>query len=112
MPSKKIFLCVCIKWRLTKERKNTAEIYAKNKIHTIRVSKKGANDPYIIWVKMIDLQKGLVHQNLCYAAMKKIRSYCKTKYSTKEQVKKYKRKIGKWINDNKSAYLCEILLII
>ena len=35
--------------------------------------------------------------------MKKIKSYCGTKYPTKEQVKKYKRRMGKWINDNKSA---------
>ena len=48
---------------------------------------------------MIDFQKGLVRQNSCCAAMKKIKSYCKTKYSTKKQVKKYKWKMGKWISD-------------
>ena len=37
--------------------------------------------------------------------MKKIRSYCKTKHPTEEQVKQYKRKMDKWIDDNKSVCL-------
>ena len=41
---------------------------------------------------MNDLQKGLVHRNLCYAAMKKIKSFCGTKHPTKEQVKKKQKK--------------------
>ena len=41
---------------------------------------------------MNDLQKGLVHQNLCYAAMKKIKSFRSTKHPTKEQVIKTKEK--------------------
>ena len=44
---------------------------------------------------MIDLQKGLVDQSLCYAAMKKIKSYCGTKHPTKEQVKNTKEK---WVS--------------
>ena len=73
--------------RLTQER--IIETYTKNKIHTICVKTKGANDLYVIWVKMSDLQQSLVHQNLCHVAMKK------TKYPTKEQVKKCKRKMSK-----------------
>ena len=46
---------------------------------------------------------------MCHAAMQKIQNYCKTKYLIKEQVKKYKRKWGKSIDDYKSAYLCEDL---
>ena len=42
---------------------------------------------------MSDLEKGLGHRNLRHVAMKKIKSYCKTKYPAKEQVEKYK-KIG------------------
>ena len=38
---------------------------------------------------MIDLQKGLVHRNLCDVAVKKIDSYCGTKHSLKEQVKRH-----------------------
>ena len=55
--------------RLTQER--IIETYTKNKIHTICVKTKGANDLYVIWVKMSDLQQSLVHQNLCHVAMKK-----------------------------------------
>ena len=43
--------------------------------------------------------------------MKKFKSFCGTKYKnpTKEQVKKYKRKMSQWINDNKSVYIREDL---
>ena len=58
---------------------------------------------------MIGLQKRLCHRNLCYVAMKKIKNLCGTKYPTKEQLKKYKRKMSKWINDDKSVYICEDL---
>ena len=39
-----------------------------------------------------------------------IKSYCKTKYPTKKLVKKCKRKMGQWINDNQSAYIREDLV--
>ena len=42
--------------RLTHKRIATVEKYSKNKIHTIRVNKKGANDFYLIWLKMSDIQ--------------------------------------------------------
>ena len=61
---------------------------------------------------MNDLQKGLVHRNLCYAAMKKIKSFCGTKHPTKGQVKKKwnaKRKMQNWIDDDKSVYAREDL---
>ena len=74
------------------------------------MNKRGANDFYVIWVKMIDLQKRLCHGNVCHVAMKKIKSFCKTKYPTKEQVKKYKRKANELGNDdNKSVYIREDL---
>ena len=37
----------------------------------MRIYKKGANDLYVIWAKMIHLQKGLVHQHLCHVATEK-----------------------------------------
>ena len=95
--------------RLTEEREITIKTYTKNKIRTIGVNNRGTNDLYVIWLKMIDLQKRLGHQNLCHVAMKKINSFCKTKYPTKEHVKKYKRKMSQWINDDKSVYICEDL---
>ena len=58
---------------------------------------------------MIDLQKRLVHRNLCHAAMKKINILCGTKHPPKKQVKKYKRKMSQWVNDDKSVYIHEDL---
>ena len=58
---------------------------------------------------MIDLQKDLVHRNLYHVAMKKTDSYCGTKDSTKEQFKKYKRKMSQWINDETCVYIREDL---
>ena len=59
--------------RLTQKRIITIEKYSENKIHTICVNKKGANYLYVTWVKMIDLQKILGHQNLYYSAIKKLK---------------------------------------
>ena len=38
-----------------------------------------------------------------------IKAYCNTRHPTKDQVKKYKRKMDQWINDNKSVYIFENL---
>ena len=48
--------------RLTQIRKITFE--KKNKVHAIYVNKRGANDLYVVWVKMNDLQENLDLQNL------------------------------------------------
>ena len=47
---------------LTQIRKITAEIYSENKIHTIRFHRRGANELYVIWVKINDLQEICVIQ--------------------------------------------------
>ena len=47
--------------RLTKERKITAKKYSDNKIHTLCLYRKCADEDYVIWIKMIDLQKRLCH---------------------------------------------------
>ena len=49
--------------RLTKERKITTKIFSKNKTHTICGHKNFTDEDYVIWVKMIDLQNYLHHQN-------------------------------------------------
>ena len=58
---------------------------------------------------MIDLQKLLCLRILRHAAMKKIKSFCKTKHPTKKQVKKYNRKMSQWNNEDKSVYIREDL---
>ena len=63
-------------------------------------------------VSMTDLQKNGDLRNLCHSASKKkkkIKTYCNTTHPTKDQVKKYKRKMVQWINDNKSVYIFENL---
>ena len=91
--------------RLTKERKINAETYSNIKTIVIRLYKKLADKDYVIWIKMIDLQKRLCHENLCHVAMKKIKSFSGAKHPTKEQVKKYKRKMSQWNDDDKSVYI-------
>ena len=58
---------------------------------------------------MIGLQKSLCRQNLCHVAVKNIKSFCGTKQPTEEQVRKYKREMSKWTNDDKIVYICEDL---
>ena len=111
----RVYACVCVcvykmnsgAERLTKERKITAEKYSGNKIHTICLCRKCTDEDYVIWVKMIDLQKLLCHRKLCHVAMKKIKNFCKTNHPTRKNVKKYKRKTEQWLNDNKSVYIRE-----
>ena len=111
--SKKIFVYM---YKMTSEakvptqiRKITAEKYPENKIHILWLYKKFTDCFYVIWVSMIDLQKLLDLQNLSYSAIKKIQSYCNTKHPTKDQVKKCKRKMSQWINDDKRVYIREDL---
>ena len=72
-----VCVCVCLyknsseAGRVTRDGKVTLKTYSKNKIHTICVKKRVTNDFYVIWAKIIDLQKRLVHRNLCHVAMKK-----------------------------------------
>ena len=77
--------------RLTKERKITTKIFSKNKTHTICGHKNFTDEDYVIWVKMIDLQNYLHHQNLCHVAMTKIKSYCGPKALLKNRSKNIKR---------------------
>ena len=58
----------------------------------------------MIYKKSLDLQ------NLCHLATKNIKSYCNTKYSTKDQIRKDKRKINQWTDDDKSVYIREDLV--
>ena len=64
-----VCVCVCIykisseSESLTQKRKITVEEYSENKFFTTYVNKRGANDIYVIWVKMSDLQKFLCIRN-------------------------------------------------
>ena len=52
--------------RLIEGRKITAKKYSDNQIYTICVYRKFTNEDYVIWAKMIDLQKRLCHRILCH----------------------------------------------
>ena len=62
---------------LTQIRQITVEKYSKNK-----------------WISISDLQKNLDLQNLFNLATKKIKRYCNTKHPTKDQIRRYKRKVN------------------
>ena len=77
------------------------------------MNKRSLNGLYLIWVKIIDLQKRLGNQNECHVAMKKIKSFCKTKYPTKEQFKDTKEKQINWVMMKIKVYtIMKMLLII
>ena len=117
---KKFFFLVCMSKmsseaeRHTEERKITVKAYTKNKIHTIRVKKRGFNEFYVIQVKMIDLQKRSDYR--IYVMLQLLTTFCGTKSPTKEQIKQYKGKRNELgddgdddddDDDDKSVYLNE-----
>ena len=97
--------------RRTLKRKITAEKYSENKVHTICVMIvmsyghvcMGEHDWF---TKKLRSSKFVP---FCIKKKKKVKTYCNTRHPTKDQVKKYKRKMGQWINDNKSVYIFENL---
>ena len=58
---------------LTQIRKIAADKNSENKTHTLSVYKKFTDGFYVIWASMIDLQKRLDLQNLCYSATKRLK---------------------------------------
>ena len=78
--------------RLTEEREITMRTCTKNKIRTICVNKRGTNDLYVIWLKMMDLQKRLGHRNLCHVAIKKIIAFAEQNILLKNKPKNTKEK--------------------
>ena len=69
--------------------KVTAEIFAKNCVHTIKVNK--TDNKSVLWIKMIDIQKKLDVKNIHDLVDKQIKSKFKTNNPTNEQIKKYKK---------------------
>ena len=113
-----VCVCVCVCVCVSKWVAGQKYLLKKEKLllkHTLKrkfiqyLWKKRCSDFYIIWVKVIDLQKRLGHRNVCHVAMNKTKSFCETKYLTKEQVRRYKRKMSQWIDNRKSVYIHEDL---
>ena len=69
--------------------KISAETYAKNFVHTIKVNRKVGKE-YSLWIRMIDLQNGLDIQKLYDLVAKEIHGRYATKNPTDRQIGKYK----------------------
>ena len=64
----------------------TVQNYTDSEVHTIAVINRE-----LFWVKLIDVQKGLVIQNISDLVRKDIQGIYETKYFTKKQKRKYTR---------------------
>ena len=69
--------------------KVTAEIFAKNCVHTIKVTK--TDNKSALWVNMTDIQETLDVKNFYDLVDKGIKGKFKTNNLTDKQIKKYKR---------------------
>ena len=76
----------------------SAETFAKNCVHTIKVNKK-ADKKYSLWIRMIDIQKGLDVKNIYDFPRKEILGRCQTNNPTEQQTRKYKIHVSKWLNN-------------
>ena len=85
--------------------KVTAETFAKNCVHTIKVNK--TDNKSVLWIKMIDIQKKLDVKNIHDLVDKEIKGKFKTNNLTDEQIKKYKIHGSELIDDERFMYAQE-----
>ena len=92
--------------------KVTAETFAKNCLHTIKVNK--TDNKSVLWIKMIDIQKKLDVKNIDDQVDKEIKGKFKTNNLTDESIKKYKIHGSKLIDGKKfmEAHVDVIIPII
>ena len=81
---KKLFFFLC----MYKMFKVTAETFAKNCVHTIKVNK--TDNKSVLWIKMIDIQKKLDVKNIHDLVDKEIKGKLKTNNLTHARIKQYK----------------------
>ena len=89
--------------------KVTAETFAKNCVHTIKVNK--TDNKSVLWIKMIDIQKKLDVKNIHDLVDKEIKGKFKTNNLTHERIKKYKIHGSELIDSDKFMYAHEGLII-
>ena len=82
--------------------KVTAETFAKNSVHTIKVNK--TDNKSVLRIKMIDLQKKLDVKNIHDVVDKEIKGKFKTNNLADEQIKNYKIHESKVIDGEKFMY--------
>ena len=89
--------------------KVTAETFAKNCVHKIKVNK--TDNKSVLWMKMIDIQKKLDVKNIHDLVDKEIKGKFKTNNLTHERIKKYKIHGSELIDSDKFMYAPEVLII-
>ena len=89
--------------------KVTADIFAKNCVHTIKVNKTG--NKTVLWIKMIDIQKNLDVKNIHDPVDQEIKGKFKSNNQADEQIKKYKRHGSELIDGEKIVYAHEGIII-
>ena len=89
--------------------KLTAETFAKNCVHTIKVNK--ADNKSVLWIKMIDIQKKLDVKNIHDLVDKEITDKFKTNNLTDERIKKHKIHGSELINGEIFMYANEGVII-
>ena len=89
--------------------KVTAETFAKNCVHTIKVNK--TDNKSVLWIKMIDIQKKLDFKNIHDLVDKEIKGKFKTNNLTHARIKQYKIHGSELIDSDKFMYAHEGLII-
>ena len=89
--------------------KATAETFAKNCVHKVKVTK--TDNKSVLWIKMIDTQKRLYVKSIHDLVDKEIKSKFKNNNLTDEQIKKCKKHGSKLIDGEKSVYAPESIII-
>ena len=89
--------------------KVTAETFAKNCVHTIKVTK--TDNKSALWIKMTDIQEPLDVKNIHDLADKEMKGTFKTNNLTDEQIKKYKRHESVLIDGEKFVYAHQGIII-
>ena len=89
--------------------KVTAETFAKNCVHTIKVNK--TDNKSVLRKKMIDIQEKLDVKNIHGLVDKEIKGKFKTNNLTDEQIKKFKIHGSELIEGEKFMYAHESVII-
>ena len=98
-----------IKKTLQKMFKVTAETFAKNCAHTIKVNK--TDNKSVLWKKLIDIQNKLDVRNIHDLVDKEMKGKVKTNNLTDKQIEKYKRHRSELIDGEKFVYVHKGVMI-
>ena len=83
----------------------SVEKYTDAKVCTITVDNKE-----LFWVRMHDVQEGLGVKNMSDLVRKKIHGIFETKYHTKDQIRKYKRREKDLDNNSNATFVMFVVI--